>query len=312
MASEQESSNGPVKKSMREKAIERRTVSKEHNSNFKAGYVPIEEERLHKTGLRGRKGNIAVCIIVLLFLLALINLIITLVIWTVIRIGPNGCDSMEFHESGLLRFKQKADMGVVRPLYKSTVGGRKDQDLVITGNNNPVVFQQGNTKLSVEKDKTSITSDLGISFTDPRTQTTFFSTDFDNHEFHLPKQVKVLNVKKASTERITSNASSDLLIKGDGKAIVRGNEGVFIMGKMIEFRMGGDIELKAENSIILNGSVMFSPSLIPDTSVGGGFNFNDVERYKLCMCADGTLFRVQVKYPNMGCQTTDNPCRVVH
>ncbi|XP_053531694.1 beta-sarcoglycan isoform X2 [Ictalurus punctatus] len=210
MASEQESSNGPVKKSMREKAIERRTVSKEHNSNFKAGYVPIEEERLHKTGLRGRKGNIAVCIIVLLFLLALINLIITLVIWTVIRIGPNGCDSMEFHESGLLRFKQKADMGVVHPLHKSTVGGRKDQDLVITGNNNPVVFQQGNTRLSVEKDKTSITSDLGISFTDPRTQTTFFSTDFDNHEFHLPKQVKVLNVKKASTERYYSFPSLEL------------------------------------------------------------------------------------------------------
>lgn len=65
-----------------------------------------------------------------------------------------------------------------------------------------VVFQQGTTKLSVEKDKTSVVSDLGISFTDPRTQTTFFSTDFDNHEFHLPKGVKVLSVKKASTERV--------------------------------------------------------------------------------------------------------------
>lgn len=63
---------------------------------------------------------------------------ITLVIWTVIRIGPNGCDSMEFHETGLLRFKQKADMGIVHPLHKSTIGGRKDQDLVIVGNNNPV------------------------------------------------------------------------------------------------------------------------------------------------------------------------------
>ncbi|XP_037553682.1 beta-sarcoglycan [Nematolebias whitei] len=241
----QESSNGPVKKSMREKAIERRNINKEHNSNFKAGYVPIEEERLHKTGLRGRKGNMAVCIIVLLFLLALINLIITLVIWTVIRIGPNGCDSMEFHESGLLRFKQKADMGIVHPLHKSTVGGRKDQDLVFVGNNNPVVFQQGTTKLSVEKDKTSVVSDVGISFTDPRTQATFFSTDFENHEFHLPKGVKVLSVKKASTERITSSAASDLNIKGDGKAIIRGNEGVNIMGRTVEFKMGGDIELKA-------------------------------------------------------------------
>lgn len=65
-----------------------------------------------------------------------------------------------------------------------------------------VVFQQGTTKLSVEKDKTSVVSDVGISFTDPRTQTTFFSTDFENHEFHLPKGVKVLSVKKASTERV--------------------------------------------------------------------------------------------------------------
>ncbi|XP_048864690.1 beta-sarcoglycan [Brienomyrus brachyistius] len=313
MASEQESSNGPIKRSMREKAIERRSINKEHNSNFKAGYVPIEEERLHKTGLRGRKGNMAVCIIVLLFLLALINLIITLVIWTVIRIGPNGCDSMEFHQSGLLRFKQKADMGVVHPLHKSTVGGRRNEDLVITGNNNPVVFQQGSTKLSVEKEKTSITSDLGVSFTDPRTQSTFFSTDYENHEFHLPKGVRVLNVRKASTERITSNSSSDLTIKGDGKAIVRGNEGVFIMGKTVEFRMGGDIELRAENSIVLNGSVMVSPSRIPNSSTGGQLLFDEgLERYKLCMCEDGTLFRVQVKYQNMGCQTSDNPCAAAH
>lgn len=74
-----------------------------------------------------------------------------------------------------------------------------------------VVFQQGTTKLSVEKDKTSIVSDVGISFTDPRTQTTFFSTDFENHEFHLPKGVKVLSVKKASTERVCTVSSNSLM-----------------------------------------------------------------------------------------------------
>lgn len=70
------------------------------------------------------------------------------------------------------------------------------------------MFQQGTTKLSVEKDKTSVVSDVGISFTDPRTQSTFFSTDFDNHEFHLPKGVKVLSVKKASTERVCVKGST--------------------------------------------------------------------------------------------------------
>lgn len=57
-----------------------------------------------------------------------------------IRIGPNGCDSMEFHESGLLRFKQDSDMGIIHPLYKSTVGGRRNEDLVIVGENQPVRY----------------------------------------------------------------------------------------------------------------------------------------------------------------------------
>lgn len=45
--------------------------------------------------------------------------------------------------------------------------------------------------------------------------------------------------------QITSSAATDLNIKGDGKAIVRGNEGVNIMGRTVEFKMGGDIELRA-------------------------------------------------------------------
>ncbi|XP_070613258.1 beta-sarcoglycan [Erythrolamprus reginae] len=306
--SEQQSSNGPMKKSMREKAVERRNINKEHNSNFKAGYIPIDEDRLHKTGLRGRKGNLAICVLVLLFILAVVNLIITVLIWTVIRIGPNGCDSMEFHDSGLLRFKQDSDMGIIHPLYKSTVGGRRNEDLVIVGENQPIVFQQGETKLSVEKNKTSITSDIGMEFVDPRTQNTLFSTDYNTHEFNLPSGVKILNVQRASTERITSNATSDLNIKVDGRAIVRGNEGVFIMGKTIKFSMGRNLELKADNSIILNGSVMINVSRLPNSSHKEQFNNGDWERYKLCMCSDGTLFRIPVKSRNMGCQTSINPC----
>ncbi|TNN28602.1 Beta-sarcoglycan [Liparis tanakae] len=107
--------------------------------------------------------------------------------------------------------------------------------------------------------------------------------------------------------QITSSAASDLNIRGDGKAIIRGNEGVNIMGRTVEFKMGGGIELRAENSIVLNGSVMFNTSRIPH-SAGDVYFDEGMERYKLCMCADGTLFRVQVKYPNMGCQTSDNPC----
>lgn len=54
----------------------------------------------------------------------------------------------------------------------------------------------------MEKNKTSITSDIGMQFFDPRTQNILFSTDYETHEFHLPSGVKSLNVQKASTERV--------------------------------------------------------------------------------------------------------------
>lgn len=64
------------------------------------------------------------------------------------------------------------------------------------------MFQQGDTKLSIEKNGTSITSDIGMEFVDPRTQNTLFSTDYNTHEFHLPSGIKILNVQRASTERV--------------------------------------------------------------------------------------------------------------
>ena len=76
-------------------------------------------------------------------------------------------------------------------------------------------------------------------------------------------------------------------------------------GKVLTMRLPSP--LPQENSIVLNGSLMFNTSRIPH-SAGDVFFDEGMERYKLCMCADGTLFRLQVKYSNMGCQTSDNPC----
>ena len=57
--------------------------------------------------------------------------------------------------------------------------------------------------------------------------------------------VQVQTTKVLCCVQITSNASSDLNIKSEGKAIVRGNEGVHIMGRTVEFKSGGNIELRA-------------------------------------------------------------------
>lgn len=61
---------------MREKSLLKQEINKQHNSNFKAGYVPINEPHLHRTGLRGRKSALFYLLVIILFLIALLNLVV--------------------------------------------------------------------------------------------------------------------------------------------------------------------------------------------------------------------------------------------
>uniref|UniRef100_UPI00358DE21A beta-sarcoglycan isoform X2 n=1 Tax=Myxine glutinosa TaxID=7769 RepID=UPI00358DE21A len=270
---------GTGRHSMREKAVERRKINKEHNSNFRAGYVAVDEDQLHRTGLRGRKRGLAICLLVLLFLLAIANLITTLIIWSVIRLSPEGCASMEFHDDGLLRFKQ-------------------------------VVFKQKDSTLSIAEDKSAVSSAIGLEVIEPRTRRTVFSTDYDTHEFHLPKGVRTLHVQKASTERVTSNYTSDLLLKAK-QVVVRGNEGVHISGVRVAFRVKGDLVLNPTEELILDGGVTLNPTRLPHAPTSGTPGHSllrgpEGESYKLCVCPNGQLFRTPANA--RGCLVSDNPC----
>lgn len=75
----QRGTNGNL--SMLEKSLERRRVNKEHNSNFRAGHVPVHEEHLHKTGLRGRKRYFAYCFLALLYITAIGNLAVSIYLY---------------------------------------------------------------------------------------------------------------------------------------------------------------------------------------------------------------------------------------
>ncbi len=63
--------------SLREKSTLKRRVNKEHNSNFRAGYVHINEEYLHKTGIRGRKTYFVFGVTIIMTLIAVINLFVS-------------------------------------------------------------------------------------------------------------------------------------------------------------------------------------------------------------------------------------------
>nr|XP_006825800.1 PREDICTED: beta-sarcoglycan-like [Saccoglossus kowalevskii] len=139
MATNFERSN--MRLSMREKSLDRRKINKEHNSNFRAGYVHVYEEHLHKTGLRGRKRYLAYILLAILFLIVIANFIITIMILCVLQIDHTGMETLEFMPSGLLRFVYGGDMGSIHPI-DSTIGSYVSQDLDLIGDTQAVIMQQ--------------------------------------------------------------------------------------------------------------------------------------------------------------------------
>ncbi|KAH7969572.1 hypothetical protein HPB52_019722 [Rhipicephalus sanguineus] len=265
--------------SMREKAMLKQEINKRHNGNFSAGYVPIFENSLHKTGLRGRKAFLFYGLVVGLFVVSLANLAVTVMLLGVLRIGY-GMESLEFLPSGqLLRFLNNADLGTVIP-HKGVIGGFKDTDLHIIGESQPVVVRTSGDKqagrqasdtagpsLEVGPDWTVVSNVKEFRVRSPTTGRTIFSTEYQG--FQLPKGIPNLSVKEAHVSR---NQSLTL----------DGSNGIRILAAGLP---------RSEN-----------PS--SDASYW----------YKLCVCMpSGRIFRVPVREQGFGCgdvrfPESVNPC----
>ncbi|RUS89483.1 hypothetical protein EGW08_002780, partial [Elysia chlorotica] len=63
--------------SMRAKAARKRRINSKHNSNFRAGFVPVDEDRLQRSGIRGRKRYFLYCLIGTLLGVTVLNLAVT-------------------------------------------------------------------------------------------------------------------------------------------------------------------------------------------------------------------------------------------
>lgn len=66
------------KMSMREKSLYKKKVTREHNSNFQAGYVYVDKCELYKTGLRGRKRWFLIFLVAGIALLTMINFAVSI------------------------------------------------------------------------------------------------------------------------------------------------------------------------------------------------------------------------------------------
>lgn len=55
----------------------KRRVNREHSRNFNAGYINIDEQYLHKTGVRGRKAYFLYGLVFVLIAVTLLNILVS-------------------------------------------------------------------------------------------------------------------------------------------------------------------------------------------------------------------------------------------
>ncbi|XP_064481476.1 beta-sarcoglycan-like [Ornithodoros turicata] len=313
---------GQATLSMREKSIVKQEINKNYNSNFTAGYVPIYESRLHKTGLRGRKALLFYGLVVGLFIVSLANLAVTVLLLGVLRIGY-GMESLEFLPGQhVLRFLNNADLGTVIP-HQGVVSGFQGQDLRVTGESQPVIIQAGSESSGRHSASGSPSLEVGPEWTvlssvdefrvrSPTTGRTVFSTKYQG--FQLPRGIPNLNVKEAHVSRLTSAKRDPLIISSPYQILLKGNGGLEMEGQNVTWAAGQNLYLKSVNqSLVLDGprGIRLSVDKLPMSVAPPP---DAPYWFKLCVCLpSGRVFRVPVRDSGYGCNDVRfpesiNPC----
>lgn len=294
-------SDGLDSLSMREKALLKRSVSKHHNNNLKAGYVPVHEQYLNKTGLRGRKTFAFWTLVGLLFVLAVGNLILTITILGVLRLGLR-MQSMELiSEESTIKFFGDTHLDHV---YKADgkIESFRDVPLKIESEDGSILFNLESkssrpiTKLLLEKNQTAF---QGFDSFEIRNQfnNVIFSTV--SPHFHNLNNAHCLRTKKVTTNRIVGPKNEKLLINYTTISL-KGAEGTQMESREVVWSAGGDIYLKSINgSLVLSGKegtyvdITAIPMAQTDDRSSGS------SHYKVCVCMPhGKLFRIPIAKGN--------------
>ncbi|CAH1175671.1 unnamed protein product [Phaedon cochleariae] len=280
---------------MKEKAFIAEIASGKYNNNnnnFKNGYMPMEDI---KPGMRGRKTIAFWTLLILLFILVIGNLILTVTIIGVLRLGK-GMQSMELvPEEETIKFFGDANLDHI---YKrdGKVEGFKDQPLEITADDSPLYLSIVRDSRAVRKVKIDPSEIVfrGLNtfeVLNEQKESVFTITDPVYHSLKNAHNLKTNNIE---TTGIRSPLDHDLQIEGDTVSL-KGAEGTEINAKDLLWNVDQDIFLKSINgSIVLisQDGVFIDIARIPIAKL----NHNYVtSQFKVCVCMpEGKLFRIPV------------------
>ncbi|KAL5011463.1 hypothetical protein ScPMuIL_010014 [Solemya velum] len=291
--------------SLREKSLLKRRVNKEHNSNFRAGYIHINEDSLHKTGLRGRKRVLLFCVLALLFIGVAFNVTLTVGILYFMKINHIGMTSLEFilpdHN---LRFLDDVFMESGSVL-QGFLGGRGMRDIDMEGQKVVLNSTGGDSSLSVGMAGVAMETDDFVVI-DRLTGKLIFST-------RTGSPVKTMVMKNLHAKSVLANkvvpreGVEDLHLHSFHDLEITGNEGVIIdAGGKVDFAsrldivinsMSGDIELEGADGIYIAEHLTKSMDK----------NQTSEMAYKLCVCMPmGKVFLLPMVEPDLFCDNIDD------
>ena len=210
-----------------------------------------------------------------LLLIAVGNLITTLVIINVLRIGPEGMEALEFSPlDKALKLFGNADLGHLYQ-HNGVISGFAGEDLSIVGQDADIVIQADKDDLQsprmvFSKEGISVENVHDLSVLDPATGEVVFSTS--DPEMKLPDGVNHLETEETHVNRIVSGVGrdEDMMIRSDRKLTVRGAEGVMMEGREMSISSAEDISVESvEGGVTIDGGVMLDTVMLPHGGVQG-------------------------------------------
>ncbi|KAK7475972.1 hypothetical protein BaRGS_00032791 [Batillaria attramentaria] len=285
--------------SMREKSQLKRRINKEHNSNFRAGYVPVDEDHLHRAGIRGRKRFILYAVIVVLLLIATLNTALTAWLMWIYHISHTGMAPMEFAHTSrgyLLRFLNPAKFDSL-VLNQAFLGSRFNQNLVLSVTNSKMVLAtsqvQNESSVHLGEDVIRVSVDE-LKLRTPAGKKFFSIPDTKISQL---KNVKNFRAAVVETRQIKNTPHyDDLSIESWEKVEVVGSQGVAVASNKEMDIQARHLYVNATGgATVLDGRVgMYVSQLIPRVTTGAPIDLNMVNA-KLCICRqNGRVFVVPV------------------
>lgn len=249
---------------------------------------------------KGRNTFAFWTLVSLLFILTIGNLLLTVTIIGVLRLGK-GMQGMELIQAEeVIKFFGITDLDRI---YKRDghIEGFVDQPVTITGDNSAVQIKllQRNghlhNKLTMNKNGTSFNYIDKFEVKDPVSGDLIFTTH--RPHYNIPKGVDRLVAKMAGCSRVTSPIGKPLMVHSDGAVSIRGSEGIGLGGVDIKMHSDQNIYVKTTNgTIVLSGidGVILDMDNMPVVNSEYGIRTGSIQ-YKICVCMpQGRLYRIPV------------------